>query len=169
MPLRHYSINVSGSSYPDNNLPVYLRSENNSVLNQAVGTWPKFACEGTGTDAGETYYLDITETGDAIILEAELSGFEPDEVDVSIRSKSLIIEASRREEQYKSFYLGDYSQPACRWTIPIGIELEKEKVETLFRDGTLIVSVLKPANVTNGMEPEAHSMESVRILKAVAV
>ena len=169
MPVRRYSSNVSGNVYPDNNQPVYLRSENNEGFNQAIGTWPKFACEDMLSGAGEIYYLDFTETGDAIILEAELSGFGPDEVDVYCRSKSLIIEARQREQQYKSYYLGDYSQPVCRWTIPIGIEIEKEMVETLFRDGTVIVSVIKLDSVTNREGSEFHSTENVRVLKAVAV
>ena len=42
-------------------------------------------------------------------------------------------------------------------------------VETLFRDGTVIVSVIKLDSVTNREGSEFHSTENVRVLKAVAV
>ena len=149
MLVRHYSTNVSGSSYPGNDLPVPLRSEINKVVDQDAGTWPEFTSrEDTFSDQGESLYLNFTETVDAIIIEAELSGFGTDEVDVTFQNNTLIIEACCCEEQHKSYYLGDYSQPACRWTIPIGIEIDKDQVKTLFREGTMIISVIKPVSVT---------------------
>lgn len=149
MLVRHYSTNVSGSTYPGKEMADHPRSEINKVFDQDTDTWPKFtSCEDTFSVNSESLYLNFTETDDAIVIEAELSGFGSDEVDVSTQCKSLIIDACRCEEQNKSYYLGDYSQPACRWTIPIGIDMEKDRVKTLFRDGTVIISVMKSVSVT---------------------
>ena len=149
MLVRHFSTNVSGNSYLGNVLPVPRRSEIKQVFDQATGPWPEFSnCEETFSDKADSLHLDFTETDDGIVLEVELSGLGPDEVDVSFQGTSLIIEASRCEEQNKSYYLGDYSQRTCRWTIPVGIEIEKEKVKTLFRYGTVIISIMKPDQIS---------------------
>ncbi len=151
MLVRNYSTNVSGHSHRGDDLVVHLRSEINKVFDQITGSWPEFtSSDGMLVEKEEPLQLNFTETDDAIMIEAELSGFRPVEVDVSFQNQSMIIEACSDDVQNKnkSYYLGEYSQPDCRWTIPLGCAIEKDSIKKQFKDDTLFVSVLKPVGVT---------------------
>ena len=145
MLVRHFSTNDSGNSYLGNVLEVPRRSEITKVFDQAINPWPEFtSCENTFSEKANILCLDFTETADGLVIEVVLSGIGPEGVNVSFKNESLILEACHSEDQQKSYYLGDYSQPAFRWTIPAGIELERYKVETLFVDDSVIITVMKP-------------------------
>ena len=149
MLVKNYSTNVSGHSHRGDDLVVHLRSEMNKVFDRITGSWPEFtSSDDKLLENEEPLQLNFTETDDAIMIEAELSGFRSVDVDVSIQNQSMIIEACSGEMKSKSYYLGDYSQPDCRWTIPLGCEIEKDTIKKQFKDHTLFVSVLKPVDVT---------------------
>ncbi|NND71941.1 MAG: hypothetical protein HKN43_10215, partial [Rhodothermales bacterium] len=84
MLVRHFSTNVPGNCYPGNNLALPLRSEINELVGQDTGIRPdSMSREDTLSDNGESLYLNVTQTDDALVIEAELSDFGPDDVDVS--------------------------------------------------------------------------------------
>ena len=149
MLVRNYSTNVSGHSHRGDDLVVHLRSEINKVFDQITSSWPEFtSSDDMLFEKEKPLQLNFTETDDAIMIEAELFGFKPVDVEVSFHDQSMIIEACSEDVQSKSYYLGEYSQPNCRWTIPLGCAIEKESIKKQFKDDTLFVSVLKPVDVT---------------------
>ena len=54
---------------------------------------------GFGFDAGATLPLDITDTADALLIDAALPGFKPEDVDVTVENGTLTIRAESRDER----------------------------------------------------------------------
>ena len=94
MLVRNYSTNVSGHSHRGDDLVVQLRSEINKVFDRITGSWPEFtSSDDRLLENEESLQLNFTETDDALMIEAELSGFRLVDVDVSFENQSMIIEA----------------------------------------------------------------------------
>lgn len=148
MHVKNYSTNVSENSFRGDDLLVHLRSEINKVFDRNAGMWPE-SPSGTRLSfgKGQSLHLNFTETDDAISIEADMTGFKQGDVNVSMQHQSVIIETCRNDVQRKSYYLGEYSQPSCRWIIPLRCEIGKDSIKTQFSNETLIISVQKKVDI----------------------
>ncbi|ASJ73172.1 Hsp20/alpha crystallin family protein [Granulosicoccus antarcticus] len=142
MQIRKYTSNISESSHQDDDLMGHLRAEINKVFDNSAGS-QLTSTSSMSFDKGQSLHLSFTETDDAITVEAELPGYKPGDVDVSFQNQSMIIETRERELQSKSYYLGEYSQPGCRWIIPLQSGVRENTVKMQFSNEILVVSVSK--------------------------
>lgn len=88
--------------------------------------------------------LDVYTTSDALVVEAALPGFKPEDVDISLLGDSLTINASSRQEQerdedgysYREIRRGNMTRTL---TLPSGLNAEAATAD--FQDGLLRLSI----------------------------
>jgi HSP20 family protein len=102
-----------------------------------------------GGDGGMTPMIDMRETDDAYILEAELPGVKPEDAEVTLDGQTLVIRGrfgEEREHDSKGRYLvrerraGAYARAI---TLPGGID--PDKVTSSFANGELTITLPKAA------------------------
>jgi len=123
-----------------------LQREMNRLLDEAfhgfdmptfLGTRPSFAI-------GHWPKLEATETDKEICVLAELPGLEENEIEVALSEGTLIIRGERKSEvedkdrQFNERYYGHFER-----RIPVGTDVEEEKVEAMFKNGVLKITLPK--------------------------
>jgi HSP20 family protein len=94
--------------------------------------------------------VDVSMTADEFVLEAQLPGIKPDDVDITVENGTLTIRADSSEETRNS--QGDYLvQEIRRGTISRSISLpnglEPDKASAMFEDGMLTLRMPKADEV----------------------
>lgn len=102
--------------------------------------------EGVGSSQTWTPAVDVFETGDAVILKAELPGLRVDDVDVEVDDNVLMISGERtltdRVEEGHYYRLErSYGRFSRSLTLPQGIRADE--VSATFTDGVLEVRIPK--------------------------
>jgi HSP20 family protein len=120
--------------------PFRLLQEFEPVLERFFGTWP------TPSEEWEPIYrgLHMTETEKEYRVRAELPGFEPPEVTVTLLGNVLTIEAKHGEEPKEGepeVKERRYAHVKRSISLPEGVELEK--LEATYRNGVLEVHLPK--------------------------
>ncbi len=90
--------------------------------------------------------LDISETDKEIIISAELPGMEPEDIDISLDRKALIISGEKRaekEEKGKRFYRVERSFGSFHRSIALPNEVDENKIDATFKRGVLKVKLPK--------------------------
>jgi len=90
--------------------------------------------------------VDIYETPDSIVLQAELPGLSKDDIDIQVRDNVLTLKGERRSE--KEVKEGNYLRVERAYggfqrafTLPAAVQADK--VRAVFKDGVLDVSIPK--------------------------
>jgi HSP20 family protein len=106
-------------------MPTFLGARPSFVY----GQWPK---------------LEVMETEKEIRVMAELPGVEENEVEISLSDGTLIIRGERKSEiddkdrQFSERFYGHFERH-----IPVGMDVEEDKVEASFRNGMLEITLPK--------------------------
>ncbi len=123
-----------------------LQREMNRLLDEAfrgfemptfLGTRPSFAM-------GQWPRLEATETEKEICVLAELPGLAESEVEVALSEGTLMIRGERKAEvedkdrQFNERYYGHFERH-----IPVGMDVEEDKVEAVFKNGVLKITLPK--------------------------
>jgi HSP20 family protein len=90
--------------------------------------------------------IDIYETTDAYKVVAELPGFSPDEVDVTVNEGTLTIKGERKfydEVNEENFHRVERRFGAFQRLVSLPAQVDSEKVEASFEKGVLTVSIPK--------------------------
>ena len=90
--------------------------------------------------------VDIYETPDSIVLQAELPGLSKDDIDIQVRDNVLTLKGDRRSE--KEVKEGNYLRVERAYggfqrafTLPAAVQADK--IRAVFKDGVLDVSIPK--------------------------
>ncbi len=88
----------------------------------------------------ETPLLDIYEEPEAIVIEADLPGINPDEVSVLLSQNQVVIEGRRGEGHEDGNYLRmERCNEDFRRIIPLPIAVDPRQAEARYRQGVLIL------------------------------
>lgn len=124
-------------------LPVLARRSRVSespfdLLSPGVGTmFDRLMANGNGDDVA-TYPVDIKETDDALVVEAEMPGFKRDEITVTLEGGILNISGERKTEKTSGTeHLKErrYTRISRSFTVPS--TLDDSKVDAKLEDGVL--------------------------------
>jgi HSP20 family protein len=122
-----------------------LREEFEPIFARLFGTWPVALHEWRAWPHG----FEMTETEKEYVVRAELPGFEPSEIEVSLRGPVLTIEAKQGEKPREGEAEPTEERPYARMrrsvTLPEGVEMEK--LEAVYRHGVLEVTIPKTPEV----------------------
>ncbi len=90
---------------------------------------------------------DISETDRQILVEVELPGVELKDVQVDVVDKALVIQGTKQSEttrDERNYHLVERSRGEFLRRVPLGFDVEADKVEASFDNGVLSVTVEKP-------------------------
>ncbi len=93
--------------------------------------------------------IDVSETDKEILVTAEIPGATEKEVEVTISKDNLTIHGEKkveREEKKKSYYRMERSYGSFRRMIPLPCEVDESKVDAVFQNGVLKVTLPKTAD-----------------------
>jgi HSP20 family protein len=117
-----------------------LRQEFASLFDRAFGGWPlPFEVP---WDYVPTYGLDMEEKDGAVIVRAEVPGFEPGELDIRILDNLLTIVAEHKEKPpEKGKEPVDHRYGRMERTVTLPPSILVDKVEACYRNGVLEVKL----------------------------
>ena len=104
-----------------------------------------------GGDAENTARLwapvvDVSETKDAIVLEAELPGIKKDEIDIQLNGDTLVLRGERKFEQTQrgeQFHRIERQYGAWQRSFQIEVPIDAQNVAANYENGVLTVTLPK--------------------------
>lgn len=106
--------------------------------------------------------LNVSDTGDAIEVKAELPGVTEKDVEVSLHGDILTLKGEKKaekEEKDKNYYVREFSYGSFARSIKLPFEADESKVDARFEKGVLTVTLPKP-------KEEAKSAKRITIKNA---
>jgi HSP20 family protein len=90
--------------------------------------------------------LDFSETKETFVMKMEVPGIDPKDIKVSLQDHVLTISGERKREEEETderFYRMERSYGTFTRSIRLPIAVDEKKVNAVFKDGVLVVSVWK--------------------------
>ncbi len=94
--------------------------------------------------------LDVKTTSDALLVEASLPGYKPEDVEITVENGTLSIRAEDRSEDTReegSWVVREISRGSVMRTVTLPTGLEADKAEATFEHGVLKLRVPKAEQV----------------------
>lgn len=106
--------------------------------------------QGMPTAFGEMRFpaLDVTDTGDALRISAELAGVGKNDVEISVIDNVISIKGEKKaesEEKQEGAYMLERSYGSFSRSVPLPFAPDPDTVAAGFKDGVLTIEVPKPA------------------------
>jgi HSP20 family protein len=95
---------------------------------------------GFPAEASARLPLDITDTADALVVEAALPGVKPEHVDITVEDGTLTIRAESRDERQETkgeTLVSEIRRGTVSRTVALPSGLEADKATATFEDGVL--------------------------------
>lgn len=100
----------------------------------------------TISSGGFVPLADVEETEDAYLVEVDLPGVQPKDVDVEVSGRRLTVSGERKERERKGIVRGrTRSVGEFRYEVTLPGEIDVDGVEATMADGTLSVRLPKAA------------------------
>ncbi len=93
-----------------------------------------------------TLPMDMYETDDAVIVEAVLPGFRPEDVDVSVTGDTLTIRAEvkeEKEERGRTYHFREIRHGSVSRTEQLPVPVQADKAKAEYRNGVLKLTLPK--------------------------
>jgi len=108
--------------------------------------WDDFSVPLMSTSARETPFIDITETEDNLIINAEIPGIEPEDLDISVTEDILTIKGEMKSEISQD--KGNYRRMERRYgafsrTLQLPCKVKTEDVKARYKKGILHIALPK--------------------------
>jgi HSP20 family protein len=90
--------------------------------------------------------VDVSETGEAIHVTAELPGMKEDDIDVTLSDGNLVIRGEKKaekEDKQKNYHRIERSYGSFQRSIPLPAEVDDKKVDASFKNGVLNIVLPK--------------------------
>ncbi len=127
-----------------------LREEIDSLYNQALG-------EAEGWLSPRMFFptLDVHETDDAILVEVDLPGVRPNDVNVHVNEHVLTIRGERSiaPRETKVTHKLERRRGTFSRSVPLPSPVQEDKVMAEYRDGVLTVTLPKTAEARGRKVP----------------
>jgi HSP20 family protein len=126
---------------------VSIRDEMNRLFDDFFGGTPARTewAEGVWSPT-----IDVSETKDKVMVEADLPGLKKEDVKISVQDDSLIIKGEKRqekEEKEADYHRVERSYGSFFRSIPLPTPVKKEKVKANYKDGVLKITMPKSEEV----------------------
>jgi HSP20 family protein len=139
-----------------------MRDEMDRVFDRFEHGWPRLPALFRRDDAMTVPELDVRESANAIVVEAELPGVDEKDVTVSLANGVLTIKGEKKhekEEKSENYHLTERSFGSFERSIRLPDTIDEGKVDAKFEKGVLKVTAAK--------KPEAVKAErKIEIKKA---
>jgi len=99
-------------------------------------------------DMGRGPSIDVRETDDAYVIEADLPGVKPSDIDVTVEGRTLTLRGhagSEREQRNEGYLMRERSSGAFMRTITLPGQFDANAVSSEYADGELRITLPKAA------------------------
>jgi len=117
-----------------------------NTLERMLSDWPGIAVDGGMIEVGPA--IDVRDSGDAYMVEVEMPGVNPDDIEVVIEGRTLTVRgrfAEQRELDQGSYLLRERRRGQFMRAVVLPGMVEIDKVTSKFEDGELIITLPKAA------------------------
>jgi HSP20 family protein len=131
-----------------------LRREMDRLWDQAYGS------ERHRRRAGVFPLLNLSEDQDHVYVRAELAGVRPEDIDITLEENKLVLRGERKipaEEKVVGYHRREREAGSFRRVVGLPERLDPEKVEAVFKDGILTITLTKPEK----LKPKQISVKTV--------
>jgi HSP20 family protein len=121
-----------------------LRREMDRLWEQAYGT------ERYRRQAGVFPLLNLSEDQDHVYVRAELAGVGPEDIDITLEDTKLVLKGERKiptEEKVVGYHRREREAGSFRRLVRLPNRLDPAKVEAVFKDGILTITLAKPEEI----------------------
>ena len=90
--------------------------------------------------------MDVSETSKEVIVNAEIPGMDPKEIDISLNGRVLTVKGERNrehEEKDKNFHRVERRYGAFARSVELPAEVEAGKIDATYKDGVLKINLPK--------------------------
>jgi HSP20 family protein len=90
--------------------------------------------------------VDISETDQDIIVQAEIPGINPKDLDISLNGRLLTIKGEKKsehEEKKENYHKIERKYGAFSRTLELPADVDPDKVEAVYKDGVLKITLPK--------------------------
>lgn len=89
--------------------------------------------------------VDIYDTGTALVLEADLPGFQQDDIDIRLENNVLMLSGERRHETEgpENYFRAERTHGSFSRSFALPTTVDPEKIEARYRDGILTLTMPK--------------------------
>lgn len=115
-----------------------------------LNPWDSEAFFGS-SNGGLTLKLDVSETDKEVEVSTELPGVKMNDIEVSATDNLLTIKGEKSvqsDKDEKDYHLSERHYGSFLRTIPLGFEIDSDRVNASFSDGVLTITITKPPEVT---------------------
>lgn len=93
--------------------------------------------------------VNVTDNAGALLVEAEIPGIRPEDLDITVTGKTLTLRGERKLEEAEnaSYHRRERKGGSFHKAITLPHEIDAEKIEAKFKDGVLTLVLPKPEHV----------------------
>ena len=121
-----------------------LRRDMDRLWEQAIGP------ERSRRRAGVFPLLNLSEDKDHVYVRAELAGVRPEDIDITLEDNKLVLRGERKiptEEKVVGYHRREREAGSFRRVVRLPDRLDAAKVEAIFKDGILTITLAKPEEI----------------------
>lgn len=125
---------------PERNLG-RLHEDFDDMISRFFGDWNAPFARGGWVPA-----LDVAVKDDAVIVEAELPGLKPEDIDISVQGNTLLITGEKRSEQEENrenYYHVERTWGSFRRSVALPTEVDVDRIEARHENGVLTIRMPK--------------------------
>jgi HSP20 family protein len=100
---------------------------------------------GNWTENWTVPVVDIFERDNSIVVQAELPGFSPDQIDISVENNVLHLKGEQKTEQSENnqYHLHERTFSSFRRSFTLPMSVDVNKAEAVFENGVLTLTLPK--------------------------
>lgn len=120
-----------------------LKREMDRLFSDAMGRGP------AGMGSGVFPALNVSEDGDKVYVHAELPGFKPDDIEISVEKDTLSLRGERKTEEVEnaSYHRRERRTGKFQKALTLPYDINVEAVDANFKDGVLKLVLPKAEHV----------------------
>jgi HSP20 family protein len=98
--------------------------------------------------------VDVIEEDADVRIEVEVPGMNPEDLSVTVSPQAVVIRGEKRpaEEEGRGVHRRERAFGAFRRVIPLPVDVDRDKVEAIFRNGVLTVILAKSEEAAKKVE-----------------
>ncbi len=109
---------------------------------------------------GGGIHVDVADADDEIVVTADVPGFDPDDIDVSVKDRSLTIAAEHGEEAEEEdedthYYRRERTKRAASRTVTLPADVDESEASASYENGVLTVTLPK-RDAEDGVDIEVN-------------
>jgi HSP20 family protein len=112
--------------------------------------------ESMETELGDGIKVDVADRDDAVVVTADVPGFDADDIDVSVRDRRLTIAAERSDsaeaDADEQYYRRERTRRAVQRTVSLPTEVEEADASASYENGVLTVELPKLEETGAGVD-----------------